>query len=186
MQRRMSPASNQWWAMRAAIGGVLDVLAVAVGERIGVGGMERGGLPGQEVRLDDLAHQRVAEVVGVVVDDEHLVRHGVAQPPDQVGLGQAGDPQQQLVGDRRVPGAGRDGSQQLLDVGIERIDPGAEHLLELGRHLVEVVDRHRQLLHEERDATRTERRSSPPTAGSTSSPVSEASSSATSAVVERA
>ena len=95
----------------------------------------------------------MAEVVRVVVDHEHLVRHGVAQPVDQIGLGQAGDPEEQLVGDRGVPGARRHGAQQLLDVGIERIDPGAEHLLELGRDLVEVVDRHRQLLHEERDAT---------------------------------
>jgi hypothetical protein len=76
--------------------GTLGVLL----ERLREGRVQLGPLTGEQVVVDRLAGERVAEGVPApgVVDDQELVLDGLAERAVEVGLRQRGDDRQQPVG----------------------------------------------------------------------------------------
>ena len=100
----------------------------AVGQQPRVGGVQAGPLARQQVAVDGLLEQGVAEPValGGGAGHQHLPGDGVAQPPLDLGLGPAGGRDQQLVAD---PAAGHRGHlEDLLGQVGEALDAAEEHV----------------------------------------------------------
>ena len=104
-------------------------------QHLEVGPVQREALAGQQLGVDDLGQQGVAELDGVVALGEHLGRDRLAdQLVERLGPPDAGPdrPQQWLAhapaGDRRDPG-------QSLDLGVQPLQAGVQHLRERPRQL---------------------------------------------------
>jgi hypothetical protein len=123
-------------------------------EDTGQGRVQTDPLAGQQVAVDRLCQQRMAEPVAVAarLGQQHLLVDRLAQAVQQRRLAHAGDHCQHRPGDAR---AGRGGhAEDLLGAAAEPHHPGKQHLLEAGRQRVRaggVAGQH-QLLGEERVA----------------------------------
>ena len=139
------------------------------GEGPAVGGVEAGGLPGQERGVGRLLQQAVPEGVGAgpAVGDQDVMVHALPQPGQQRRLGGAGDLGQDPVGDG--PDGSGDRPRRRPGVGRERAEPGGEDRRQRRRQLLapggrgvsprqrrrepaSSAGRGQQLLHEERIA----------------------------------
>ena len=113
--------------------------------------VQRAALAGQQVAVDRLADQRVAERVRLAgAGHQHLVRDGLAQPLQQLGLVEPGQRGQQRVAHRVLDA---DDPHDLLRRGGEPLHARDEQVAQrLGQLLAAVGGRRQQLLGVERVA----------------------------------
>src|SRR3954469_12309730 len=153
---RWSPAAAQWWATPAAHrapagaaggGGVGRPALERLGERV----VQLGALAGQQVVDHDLAQQRVAEGVAVVVGgDDEVAGDRLAQGGEERRAVHAAD-----LGDQRVVDAlaDREHAQDLLGGIAELLEADHQRVAEvLGQRAAAVDAGGEQLLHEKRVA----------------------------------
>ena len=116
--------------------------------------VDRGPLAGQQIVVDDLAQQRVAEVVAALGgDSQDEVDHGLAQRLQQLEAVEPGGIHEQLVVE---PLADGDHPQHRLHRGREALDPHHQRVAERGRQRSAAVASGRdQLLDEQRMPLRT-------------------------------
>ena len=104
----------------------------AVAQRRDVRRVEPDPLAGQEVVVDRLAEQGVAEAVVALVRDEDVALDGAAHAVLEAGLGETGDLVEQLVGDAAPGHAGR--AHDLAGVVVELVEADEQHVGELLGH----------------------------------------------------
>ena len=102
----------------------------AVADRRGELGVQPDPLAGQEVVVDGLAEQRVAEGVVPVAGDQDVALDGRAQALLEGVVSGVGGDREQLVGDPAAGDAG--GADDLARGLIEAVEPDEEHLGEVG------------------------------------------------------
>ncbi len=117
-------------------------------------GMQVNPLAGEQLAVDRLGDQRVAEDVALAIrlGEQHLLVDRLTQALEQLRLAHAGDRGQHRLGGART-GRGSDTEHQL-GARAEPYHPGEQHLLEAGRQRARagaVAGQH-QLLGEERVA----------------------------------
>jgi hypothetical protein len=131
-------------------GGQVDAEAVAVGarlERAGQAQVDRRALAGQQVVVDDLAQQRVAEAIAALgADDEDVVGDRLAQRLVQRRVLEPGRGGEQLVVELLADG---DDAQDLLRRRREPLDADHQRIAQRRRQAAAAVEaRGEQLLDE--------------------------------------
>lgn len=112
--------------------------------------VERSSLPGEEVVVERFADQGMAKAVGVGVGHHDVAVDRLAQPAQQLALGQLRRRGQQGMGER--PGGHRQ-EAGAVDRGVgEALDPGHQQVAQRGPQPAAVLVPGDQLLDEERVA----------------------------------
>ncbi len=135
-------------------GGDQRVLAGLLGlvlERAGEREVQLGVLAGQQVVVDDLAQQRVAELVApALVGDDHVRLGRLAHDRAQLGGAEAAGLREHAV---RQPAPGRQHAQRLLRRLAEPLDPHHQRVAQRARQPAAAVEpRGEELLGEQRVA----------------------------------